>query len=244
MVGIAPAHSYLELDSDIVRVRMGWAFGAELPRASIRDVRRVPDAISIGVHGRRGRWLVNGASGPLVALSIEPPASARVLAVPIRLRELIVSVDDPGAVIAALRWALRGDDDNPIAPSGTVAMIGTVSTLLTNVRRKTSCWMRSSQITQTAPARGAEIGQRRAIATVLSWRSCCASTIMRACRAVSCSSSPRSYSARSSCPAAPRAPRAPSARRPSAGPSRRPARTSAARRTALRRSIAGSATWG
>ena len=81
---------------------MGWAFSAELPRSSIRSARRAGTAISIGVHGWRGRWLVNGAAGPLVAVTIDPPAPARVLGVPIRLRELTVSVDDPDAAAGEL----------------------------------------------------------------------------------------------------------------------------------------------
>jgi hypothetical protein len=99
---LTPRRSYLELAADRVRVRMGWGFRADIPRPSLRAPRRVPNAISIGVHGRRGRWLVNGAAGPLVAVAIDPPAPARVLGVPIRLRELIVSVPDPDAVIAEL----------------------------------------------------------------------------------------------------------------------------------------------
>jgi hypothetical protein len=101
-LGIAPRRSYLGLAPDVVRVRMGWAFGAEVPRTSIRAARRVRDAISIGVHGRRGRWLVNGAAGPLVAVAIDPPAPARVLGFPVRLRELVVSVDDPDALVREL----------------------------------------------------------------------------------------------------------------------------------------------
>ena len=101
-LGITPAHAYLDVAPDLVRVRMGWAFRADVPRASIRAVRRVRNALSIGVHGWRGHWLVNGASGPLVAIAIEPSAPARVMGVPIRLRELIASVEDPDAVIAAL----------------------------------------------------------------------------------------------------------------------------------------------
>jgi hypothetical protein len=101
-LGITPAHAYLDIAPDLVRVRMGWAFRADVPRASIRAVRRVRNALSIGVHGWRGHWLVNGASGPLVAIAIEPSAPARVMGVPIRLRELIASVQDPDAVIAAL----------------------------------------------------------------------------------------------------------------------------------------------
>ena len=103
MLGVSPRRSYLELAADRVRVRMGWGFCADVPRLSLRCPRRVPNAISIGVHGWRGRWLVNGAAGPLVAVAIDPPAPARVLGFPIRLRQLIVSVEDPDAVIAELR---------------------------------------------------------------------------------------------------------------------------------------------
>jgi hypothetical protein len=102
LLGITHGLSYVDVAPDRVRVRMGWAFGAKVPRTSIRSARRVRDAISIGVHGWGGRWLVNGAAGPLVSVTIDPPASARVLGFPVRLRELIVSVDDPGALIGEL----------------------------------------------------------------------------------------------------------------------------------------------
>jgi hypothetical protein len=102
LLGITRASSYADVAPDRVRVRMGWAFGTQMPRTSIRSARRVRNAISIGVHGWRGRWLVNGAAGPLVAIAIDPPARARVLGFPVRLRELIVSVDDPDALIREL----------------------------------------------------------------------------------------------------------------------------------------------
>jgi hypothetical protein len=101
-LGITRGRAYLDVAPNLVRVRMGWGFCADVPRPSIRSVRRVRNAVSIGVHGWRGRWLVNGASGPLVAIAIDPSAPARVMGFPIRLRELIVSVEDPDAVIAAL----------------------------------------------------------------------------------------------------------------------------------------------
>ena len=101
-LGLTPSQAYLEIDPDVVRVRMGWGFQADVPRLSIRSVRRVGNAISIGVHGWRGRWLVNGASGPLVALTIDPPVRARTLGFPIRLDELTVSVDDPDELVDAL----------------------------------------------------------------------------------------------------------------------------------------------
>jgi hypothetical protein len=107
-LGITPGHAYLDVGQELVRVRMGWGFRAEVPRTSIRSVRRARNTVSIGVHGWRGRWLVNGASGPLAAIAIEPSAPARVMGLPIRLRELIVSVEDPDAVIAALSPARAG----------------------------------------------------------------------------------------------------------------------------------------
>jgi hypothetical protein len=107
-IGITPARAYLELDSERLRVRLGWGFRGDVPRPSIRSVRRVSDSVSIGAHGWRGRWLVNGATGPLVAMAIDPPASARVLGVPIRLCELVVSVDDPATVVAELTPARPG----------------------------------------------------------------------------------------------------------------------------------------
>jgi hypothetical protein len=102
LLGLMSGASYLDIGPDRVRVRMGWAFAADVPRSSIQSVRRVRNAISIGVHGWRGRWLVNGAAGPLVALAIEPAARARALGYPVRLRELTVSVDDPDALVAEL----------------------------------------------------------------------------------------------------------------------------------------------
>ena len=100
--GMPPWAAYLDIGPDLVRVRMGVGFRAEFPRASIRSPQTLPNQISIGVHGGRGGWLVNGASGPLVALCLDPPSRARVYGVPVRLRKLVVSVDDPDALIAEL----------------------------------------------------------------------------------------------------------------------------------------------
>jgi hypothetical protein len=103
VLGVTPARSYLDLEPEIVRVRMGWGFAADIPRTSIRSVRRVERAMwSIGAHGWRGRWLVNGARGPIVSIEIDPPVHGRTILIPSGLRELRVSVDDPDALVAAL----------------------------------------------------------------------------------------------------------------------------------------------
>jgi hypothetical protein len=96
--------SHVDVRSDEVRVRMAWAFSARLPRAAITSVtREKPVWVTAGAHGWRGRWLVNGASGPIVAIRVDPPARGRVLGVPIEVREVQVSVEDADALIAALR---------------------------------------------------------------------------------------------------------------------------------------------
>ena len=91
-------------DAGRLVVSLGWSFRATVPRGSIAAVAAVPwRRLSIGAHGWRGRWLVNTAAGPLVRVTIEPPVPARVLGVPIRLRELTLSIDDVDAFLTELR---------------------------------------------------------------------------------------------------------------------------------------------
>lgn len=103
--GMPQSRAWVEVDAATVQVRMGWGFAADIPRSSVTDARlfegRTP--LSIGVHGWRGRWLVNGSRTGLVVIDIDPPIRARVCGVPVSLRELIVSVEDPEALVAALR---------------------------------------------------------------------------------------------------------------------------------------------
>ncbi len=103
LLGAGPAHSGVEVDDEWARVRMGFSFRADIPRASITGVRPFSGLVTgIGVHGWRGRWLVNGAARGLVTIDIDPPARAKVLGVPVRLRTLWVSVKAPDDLIAAL----------------------------------------------------------------------------------------------------------------------------------------------
>ena len=103
-LGLNVSRSYVEIaGDDTVRVRMGWAFDSSFPRSSVRNAVRRKDApLSIGVHGWGGSWLVNGAAGPLVTLTIDPPARARTLALPLRVHTLAVSVDDPDGLTTLL----------------------------------------------------------------------------------------------------------------------------------------------
>ncbi len=100
---LRPSDSYVEIGSDDVVVRMGWAFHARFPRTSVASTRRLESApLSRGVHGFAGRWLVNGAGDRILVLELAPVRRARVLGLPVRLRELLISVDEPEVVAASV----------------------------------------------------------------------------------------------------------------------------------------------
>ncbi len=100
---LRPSESYIELRGGAVAVRMGWAFRGEFPRAAIASARRSEARpLSRGVHGLTGRWLVNGSGQGLVSLSLRPWQRGYVLGFPVRLQELIVSVEEPEEFIRAL----------------------------------------------------------------------------------------------------------------------------------------------
>ncbi len=103
ILGMGPSRSRVEIDRTTVRVRMGWAFRARIDRASI--VRAFADSNKyggIGVHGWRGSWLVNGSVSGIVTIEFDPPAPARVMGYPIRLRTLYVSLENPEGFLAQL----------------------------------------------------------------------------------------------------------------------------------------------
>ena len=102
-LGLSPSRSWVEVGDDVLRVRMSWAFSLDAPLVNIRDAR--PDTGRVGgwgVHGWRGRWLVNGSSSGLVRIDLSPPVRGRMGPIPIGIRQLRVSVEDPDGLVAAL----------------------------------------------------------------------------------------------------------------------------------------------
>ena len=101
---IRPSGCYVQLDADSIEVRMGWGFRAHFPRSSV--ARATPGVtgllLGLGIHGFAGRWLVNGSLDGLVTLHLSPVQRAYVLGVPVKLRELQVSLEDPDALLALL----------------------------------------------------------------------------------------------------------------------------------------------
>lgn len=116
VMGMGPRASAVEVADGHLRVRMGWAFAADIPVAQVRSaVQRTRPVLDCGVHGWRGRWNVNGVFTGLVEIHIEPAVQAHVLRFPVRLRELRIGVDDPTTLIALL----TPRPSSPAAPAAT-----------------------------------------------------------------------------------------------------------------------------
>jgi hypothetical protein len=102
---LPPSGSYVELDGDSIHVRMGWAFSARIPRPLVARAGpgkppRIP--LTAGAHGWAGRWLVNGAPDGIVDIELSEPVRAHVVAFPVRLKVLSVSLEDPDGFLATL----------------------------------------------------------------------------------------------------------------------------------------------
>jgi hypothetical protein len=102
-LALGPAGAWVDVDHGSVEVRMGWAFRARFPRSVVRVAERSDrPVISKGVHGRNGRWLVNGARRGLVHIELAVVQDARAVGCRVRLETLEVAVEDPDALLAAL----------------------------------------------------------------------------------------------------------------------------------------------
>jgi len=98
-----PSKSYLEIGDAMIDVRMAWAFRAAFPRSAVAATSMLKvKTVSRGVHGWAGRWLVNGSGAGIVVLVLAPALRAWVAGLPVRLSQLLVSVEDPEGLRALL----------------------------------------------------------------------------------------------------------------------------------------------
>ena len=108
LLGGGPGRGGVEVDSAVLRVRMA-DFHLDIPRGSVRSAARSEHQTrgTIGVHARRGSWLVNGSHDGLVELVIDPPCYLpRQLSTVFRkmkVSSLIISLVDPDGFIAAVQ---------------------------------------------------------------------------------------------------------------------------------------------
>lgn len=104
VLGLGKGSSYVVVGTDDVRVKMGWAFTATIPRSAILGVHvRTERVLNRGVHGWRRRWLVNGSTNGLVSITLDPAGTARVWPFTVTLKRLTVSVEQPNELVAALQ---------------------------------------------------------------------------------------------------------------------------------------------
>jgi hypothetical protein len=103
LLGLGPRFSSVVLDEANLHVRMGWGFRASIPLDAVRDVAAsARPFVGWGVHGWRGRWLVNGSSQGIVSIAIDPPVRGWTLCFPLRLRTVFVSLADRGGFLHAI----------------------------------------------------------------------------------------------------------------------------------------------
>jgi hypothetical protein len=104
VLGLPPSTAYVDVAAGEIEVRMGWAFRARFHVSDVSSAAAVDmRPLSRGVHGFGGRWLVNGAGGPIVRIDLKDGQRARVMGIPVGLRELLVSVNDAAGLVRALR---------------------------------------------------------------------------------------------------------------------------------------------
>ena len=108
LTGMVPSRCFVEIDDRQLRVCMGPWFELDAPRDLVRGASLdAAPVLGWGVHGWRDRWLVNGSSSGMVRVLIEPSVRAWMGPVPLRVRVLRVSVEDPDGLVAALSTDVR-----------------------------------------------------------------------------------------------------------------------------------------
>ncbi len=105
LLGMGRRFSYVELDGDLIRVRMGWGFSGQMHRRAVVETERLDRYIwyGYGAHSLgRKRWLINGSGHNVVRIRFDPLERGRTLGVPVRVRELWISLEDPDGFLAAI----------------------------------------------------------------------------------------------------------------------------------------------
>lgn len=104
VVLLGQRHAEVRLTPTELHVRMGWAFDARIPRASIWSATHHRDVWwAIGVHtDLHGSWLVNGSATGIVELTIDPPARTFCAMFPGKVTRLGLGLQDPDGFLRAL----------------------------------------------------------------------------------------------------------------------------------------------
>jgi hypothetical protein len=109
LFGGTAEHSYTEITSDGLRARFGW-YEVTIPIVDIDAVEPADWPWWGGIGWRTNMRSVIGLVGalkPVVRVTLSKPVRTRLLLIPIRLRELYLSLEDAEGFIAALAEARR-----------------------------------------------------------------------------------------------------------------------------------------
>lgn len=102
--GVRSSRAYVSIEDDAVLVRFGF-WEHRFPLAHVVGARRVRGNLlwGIGWHADfRRRLIVNGSLAGLVELQLAPPEPFRLIGIPGRCTYLVLSVQDPAALLQAL----------------------------------------------------------------------------------------------------------------------------------------------
>lgn len=105
LFGGTDARSYVELDGDSVHIRFGFLFDERIPIKNIVEVERQHWPMLAGIGWRTNlidSIAVVGSHSNVVRLEISPRQWMKVL-LPVRVKSLYVSVDDPDTFVAEIR---------------------------------------------------------------------------------------------------------------------------------------------
>ena len=97
-------HAEVSLTDAELRVRMGWAFRATIPRSSIRGAARRGDVTwAIGVRRRTAPDVARERlEQGIVFLDLDPPVRGRAGPFPITIERLALGLEDPDAFVRDL----------------------------------------------------------------------------------------------------------------------------------------------
>ncbi len=103
-LGLGPKRAVIQMSATHLRVKLGWAFEADIPLTSVAEIRRGQRVIDgWGARGSRGIWVVNGSQNDIVEVVIDPPVQARAARRRVEVQLLRISVSGPDSLIEALR---------------------------------------------------------------------------------------------------------------------------------------------
>ncbi len=104
LLGSGPASARVTVEPTQVRIRFGWSFQMTFARDAVIGAGHAqkPFGAGMGVHGWKGRWVINGSNADIVRLTFRQPERARVIGFPVKPREIFLSLEDPDGFLAAI----------------------------------------------------------------------------------------------------------------------------------------------